>query len=276
MPNATPAVLAIGGSDSSGGAGIARDLQTLHELSVRGVAVVTAVTAQTNTDVRSIHPVPPEMIRDQIETALASNRIGAIKIGMLGTRRAVEAVALSLDALAHALGPLSYGGRVCGTSSTERDAVPVVLDPVLAASSGHALADDDTRIALIELLFPRATLITPNAVEAAALLAEPVVTDAATLESYALRLLDTGPQSILLKGGHGEGEDSIDILVSADGEITRLSGPRMSGTLRGTGCALASAIAGGLARELSMIDACREGKRYIIGLFESALASGRA
>lgn len=273
MPNATPereqgsgasaTVLAIGGSDSSGGAGIARDLHTLYEMGVRGVAIVTAVTAQTNTSVRSIHPVPPEMIRDQIETALASNRIGAIKIGMLGSRRAVEAVASSLDALAHMRGP-------------DCKAMPVVLDPVLAASSGRALADDDTRSALVELLFPRATLITPNAVEAAMLLGVPVVADAATLESYALRLLDTGPQCVLLKGGHAEGEDSTDILVSADRELTRLSGPRMGGTLRGTGCALASAIAGGLARELSMIDACREGKRYIIGLFESALASGRA
>jgi hydroxymethylpyrimidine/phosphomethylpyrimidine kinase len=248
-----PTVLVIGGSDSSGGAGISRDLQTLHDMNVCGVAVVTAVTAQTNTSVRSINLIPQEAIRDQIETALSSNRIHAIKIGMLGTKRAVEAVACSL--------PL-------------RSAVPVVLDPVLAASSGRALTDDDARIALVELLFPRATLITPNAAEAATLLGEPVVTDAATLESYALRLLDDGPRAVLLKGGHAEGDDSVDILVSAGHEIASLRGPRMRGTLRGTGCALASAIAAGLARELPLIDACREGKRYIMGLFE--VASARA
>jgi hydroxymethylpyrimidine/phosphomethylpyrimidine kinase len=252
VANANPTVLVIGGSDSSGGAGISRDLEALHDMNVRGVAVVTAVTAQTNTSVRSINLVPQGTIRDQIETALSSNRIHAIKIGMLGTRRAVEAVAFSLPV---------------------RSEVPIVLDPVLAASSGRALADDDARVALVELLFPRATLITPNAVEAAALLGEAAVTDAVTLESYALRLIDDGPRSVMLKGGHAEGEDCVDILVSADREVARLSGPRLRGTLRGTGCALASAIAAGLARELPMIDACREGKRYVMSLFERALAS---
>ena len=251
MSNANPTVLVIGGADSSGGAGITRDLSTLHDFGVRGVAVVTAVTAQTHTSVRSINLVPQGTIRDQIETALVSNRIHAIKIGMLGTKRAVEAVALSL--------PL-------------RSEVPVVLDPVLAASSGRALADDEARIALVELLFPRATLITPNAVEAALLLGEPFATDEATLESYAERLLDDGPRAVLLKGGHAAGEESIDLLVCAPGEIARLAGPRRPGTLRGTGCALASAIAAGLARELPLVNACREGKRYITGLFDQALA----
>ena len=250
MLRVSPTVLVIGGSDSSGGAGIARDLSTLHDLNVRGVAVITAVTAQTHTSVRSIHLVPQGAIRDQIETALASNRIHAIKIGMLGTKRAVEAVALSL--------PL-------------RSDVPVVLDPVLAASSGRELADDDARIALVELLFPRATVITPNAVEAALLLGEQVVTDAATLESYALRILGRGSRAVLLKGGHAEGEESVDLLVSTDREVVRLSGPRRPGTLRGTGCALASAIAAGLAREMPLAEACREGKRYIMGLFGQAL-----
>jgi hydroxymethylpyrimidine/phosphomethylpyrimidine kinase len=250
--NANPTVLVIGGSDSSGGAGISRDLQALHDLHVRGVAVVTAVTAQTNTGVRSINLVPQGTIRDQIETALASNRIQAIKIGMLGTRRAVEAVAVSLSL---------------------RPEVPIVLDPVLAASSGRALTDDDARVAMVELLFPRAALVTPNAIEAAALLEEPAVTDAAMLEDYALRLLEDGPRAVLLKGGHAEGEESVDLLVSADREILRLCGPRMPGTLRGTGCALASAIAAGLARELPLPDACREGKRYIMGLFEQAVGA---
>jgi hydroxymethylpyrimidine/phosphomethylpyrimidine kinase len=224
-------------------------------VNVRGVAVVTAVTAQTDTSVRSINLVPQGTIRDQIETALSSNRIHAIKIGMLGTHRAVEAVAASLPV---------------------RGNVPVIVDPVLAASSGRALADDDARAALIEVLFPRATLITPNAIEAAMLLGAPVVTDAATLESYASRLLEDGPQAVLLKGGHAEGEDSVDLLAAPDREVVRLCGPRMGGTLRGTGCALASAIAAGVARDLPLVDACREAKRYVMGLFEQALISARA
>ena len=252
MPNGNPTVLVIGGSDSSGGAGITRDLSTLHDLHARGVAVITAVTAQTHASVRSLNLVPQGAIRDQIETALASNRIHAIKIGMLGSKRAVEAVALSLP---------------------QRSEVPVVLDPVLASSSGRDLADEDARIALVELLFPRATVITPNAVEAASLLSEPVVTDAETLQWYAYRLLDDGPRAVLLKGGHAEGEESVDVLVSIDHEPVKLGGPRRAGTLRGTGCALASAIAAGLARELPLVDACREGKRYIMGLFEHALAA---
>lgn len=282
-PNVRPSVLVIAGSDSSGGAGIARDLQTLHDMHVRGVAVVTAVTAQTNTSVRSIHPVPPETIRDQIETALASNRIDAIKIGMLGTRAAVEAVAYALDATTRtsallaeddpSVGRTPVARRVSlseGVRPAERVPLPVVLDPVLAASSGRALADDDTRTALVELLFPRATLVTPNAIEAASLLATHAATDAATLESYAHKLLNKGPKAILLKGGHAQGDDSTDLLICADHETVRLSGPRMTATLRGTGCALASAIAAALARDLPLIDACREGKRYIMGLFERA------
>lgn len=255
MPDGSATVLVIGGSDSSGGAGIVRDLQTLHDLNVRGVAVLTAVTAQTNASVRSIHPIPPETIRDQIETALSSNPVGAIKIGMLGTRDAVEAVALSLA---------GHGE------------LPLVLDPVLAASSGRALLDDDARVALIDLLFPRATVITPNAIEAATLLGARFVTDTATLESYAARLLDLGARSVLLKGGHAEGEESVDILVNPDREVARLRGTRMAGALRGTGCALASAIAAGLALELPLLEACRRARRYISRLFEKAHRRGQA
>jgi hydroxymethylpyrimidine/phosphomethylpyrimidine kinase len=252
MTNGSPTVLIIGGSDSSGGAGITRDLRALHDFNVHGVAVVTAVTAQTHSSVQSINLIPQGTIRDQIESALASNRIHAIKIGMLGSRRAVEAVALSLP---------------------RDDGVPIVLDPVLASSSGGALADEEARLALIELLFPRATLITPNALEAAALLGEPVATHTAALEAFAVRLLDDGPRAVLLKGGHAEGDEAVDLLVSHETDILRLRSPRLPGTLRGTGCSLASAIAAGLARELSLARACREAKAYVAGLFERAATS---
>jgi hydroxymethylpyrimidine/phosphomethylpyrimidine kinase len=250
VSTARSTVLVIAGSDSSGGAGISRDLRTLHDLDVNGVAVVTAVTAQTNTSVRSIHFVPPATIRDQIATALASNPIRAIKIGMLGTRAAVEAVAASL--------PL-------------RNEIPIVLDPVLAASSGRSLLDDDARIALIELLFPRATLITPNIPEAAALLGEPVAQGATTLMTYGTRLLADGPRAVLVKGGHGEGDESVDLLISSSADVVKLRGPRLPGTLRGTGCALSSAIAAGLSRELSLVAACREARSYVASLFDAAI-----
>ena len=246
-----PTVLVIGGSDSSGGAGITRDLHTLHQLNVRGVAVITAVTAQTHTSVQSINFIPRGTIHDQLETALASNTIQAIKIGMLGSRRAVEAVALSLP---------------------PRTEVPIVLDPVLAASSGRALVDEDARVAIIELLFPRVTLVTPNALEAASLLGLPVVTNSAALEDYAKRLLDDGPYAVLVKGGHAEGEESVDLLALPESDVVKLRGPRLPGSQRGTGCALASAIAAGLAYELPLVNACREAKRYVTRLFEHAIA----
>jgi hydroxymethylpyrimidine/phosphomethylpyrimidine kinase len=244
-----PTVLAIGGSDSSGGAGIGRDLRALHDLRVHGIAVITAVTAQTNADVRSVHVIPPDVIGEQIETALASGTAHAVKIGMLATRRAVEVVARCLQL---------------------RSELPVVLDPVLTASSGPSLLHDDARGALLELLFPRATVVTPNAIEAASLLGEPAITDAAKLEAYARHLLGYGSRSVLLKGGHAEGDEAVDILVTPDGEVTRLGSRRRLGTLRGTGCALASAIAAGLAHGLPLLEACRGGKRYMAGLFDTA------
>jgi hydroxymethylpyrimidine/phosphomethylpyrimidine kinase len=250
VPTDLHAVLVIGGSDSSGGAGVARDLRTLSDLGMHGVAVVTAVTAQTHAAVRGMHMVPPDFIADQIAAALASNVVRAIKIGMLGTARAVETVAANLP----------------------RERVPVVLDPVLAASSGGRLLDDNGRSALIEHLLPRATLVTPNVPEIALLLGKPLSTDTATLERYGARLLELGPSAVLVKGGHGEGDEAIDLLLSKTADVITLRGPRLPGSLRGTGCALASAIAAGLARDQPIPAACREAKRYVAGLFESAIA----
>jgi hydroxymethylpyrimidine/phosphomethylpyrimidine kinase len=252
-----PTVLVIGGSDSSGGAGVGRDLRTLADFDVAGTAVITAVTAQTHTRVESIHAVPPSSIRDQIATALESNVIRAVKIGMLGTRHAVEAVASSLP--------------------SDLDA-PIVLDPVLAASSGRALLDEEGRSALVNTLLPRASLITPNIPETALLLGEPIPCDSDAIAQYAQRLLDHGPRAVLVKGGHAEGDESIDVLITTHStadhaiaggrQIVTLRGPRLTGTIRGTGCALASAIAAGLARDMPLATACEEAKRYVASLFD--------
>jgi len=251
MPADRDTVLVIGGSDSSGGAGIARDLRTLSDHGMHGVAVITAVTAQTHAEVRGVHHVPPEFIGAQIAAALASNAVRAIKIGMLGTARAVAAVAENLP----------------------REGLPIVLDPVLAASSGGCLLDDAGRAALVERILPLSTLVTPNVPEAALLLGAPVTTEPATLTRYGIELLKLGPAAVLVKGGHGEGDEAVDLLLSKAGDAVTLSGPRLPGSLRGTGCALASAIAARLAGGHPLNLACREAKRYVARLFEHAIAS---
>jgi hydroxymethylpyrimidine/phosphomethylpyrimidine kinase len=246
-----PAVLVIGGTDSSGGAGVTRDLRTLADLQTGAMAAVTAVTAQTHAQVRRIEYIPPDLIADQIATALASNQVKAIKIGMLGTRPAVQAVVASLPS---------------------RDEIPIVLDPVLASSSGRALLDDEGRAALIELLLPRVTLLTPNIPEAAALLGEEMEREDKALTSYGTRLLELhGSVAVLVKGGHAEGDEAVDLFVSPSLEVVRLRSARLPGTLRGTGCALASAIAAGLAHQKSLLTACRDAKHYVATLFDEAL-----
>ena len=238
-----PAVLVIAGTDSSGGAGLSRDLRVLADHKVHAIPVVTAVTAQTNASVHGIWTVPPAIIRQQLRTALDTVSFGAVKIGMLGSRDTVETIAAGIPA---------------------REEVPIVLDPVLAASSGGELLDTAGAEALRALLLPKVTLLTPNIPEAAALLSERAATDEHTLIKQAERLLRTGPRAVLIKGGHATGPECADLLVTYDGEIVRLTLARSATTARGTGCALSSAIAAGLARGLALADACRLAKRYVV------------
>ena len=245
-----PVVLVIAGTDSSGGAGLTRDLRVLAECEVGAVAAVTAVTAQSHTHVGAIHTIPPDLIREQIAAALEANDVRAIKIGMLGTRACVEAVARTL--------PL-------------HEAIPIVLDPVLAASSGKPLLDEGGRAALCDLLLPNVTLLTPNIPEAAALLGVPPSSDESVLVSYAQRLRALGPYAVLIKGGHGSGAECVDILATGDDQIERLSSPRLQVSMRGTGCALASATAAGLARRLPLPYACRFARTYLSKQLEMRL-----
>lgn len=241
------AVLLIGGLDSSGGAGLSRDVRTLSDLRVEALCVATAVTAQTNSEVIEIHHVPAEMISAQINSAFLSRRISAIKIGMLGTAASVHAVAASL---------LTHANRT-----------PLILDPVLAATSGGVLLDREGRIALCRQLFPLATLVTPNLPEAAALLGHEIATSEDSLLTQAEQLLTWGPAAVLIKGGHGTGDQVIDYLVSGSGTLRRFALPRVQGTRRGTGCALASAIAAGLALGATLEKSCQDAKEYVHGLF---------
>lgn len=240
-----PAVLVIAGSDSSGGAGIVRDLQVLADLHVEALCAITAVTAQTHSHVVSVHHVPPEIIRTQIRAALESSVVGAIKIGMLGTGATARAVADSLPR---------------GT------AIPIVLDPVLLSSSGGVLLDEGGRAEMCTRLFPLATVLTPNIPEAASLCGTAPAASREGLLEQARALLSMGARAVLLKGGHADGPEAVDLFLTAEGAPQWLASPRLEARCRGTGCALASAIAAALAGGQSVADACRDGKQYVVSI----------
>ena len=300
---ARPAVLVIAATDSSGGAGLTRDVRVLTDFSVDALCVVTAVTAQSDKKVTAVHHVPPDVIRAQIAAALATRQVGAIKIGMLGNRATVEAVVEGLRADGSLRGKVAPGswpsedlaaggsspsGSLRGGSLLREGpshGIPIVVDPVLVSTSGGVLLDAGGRAALTEALFPLAALVTPNVPEAAALLCEALATDEAGLVQQGLRLLGFGSRAILLKGGHryaGHGhagrhaaghidaEDAVDLLISgatAGGRtVERIVARRVAGTSRGTGCALASAIAAGLAAGKPLNEACRAAKDYVLGM----------
>jgi hydroxymethylpyrimidine/phosphomethylpyrimidine kinase len=250
-----PVVLVIAGTDSSGGAGLTRDVRVLAECGVRAAPVVTAVTAQSDTCVRVVHAIPPEMIRAQIVTALEAHPVAAVKVGMLANRAIVEAVAESLP---------------------PRSAVPIVLDPVLNASSGSSLLDNAGRAALRATLLPRVAVVTPNIPEAAILVGEHVATDEQATLDHAERILRMGPEAVLIKGGHAGTATCTDILDTAGQPPLRLALERIPATLRGTGCALAAGIAGGLARGLPLAYACRFAKNYVAAELAAASRVARA
>jgi len=243
------AVLVIAGTDSSGGAGLARDVATLTSLGVEAQCAVTAVTAQTDREVTAVELLPPHFVRAQIDAALATGRVAAIKIGMLGARAIVEAVAESIP---------------------PRTRQPLVLDPVLAATSGGALLETEGRAALVALLLPRTTLLTPNLPEAAALLESSPATSVAEIIGQGRALCARGAAAVLMKGGHASGERSTDWLVTAEGRVHELGAPRLAASRRGTGCALASATAAGLAAGLTLEAACRQAKEHVTELLRES------
>src|SRR5262249_46491368 len=185
--------------------------------------------------------------RAQISAALAPWAVAVIKIGMLATRATVEAVADSLP---------------------PRGRVPLVLDPVLAASSGAALLDPPGRSALRELLLARTTILTPNIPEAAALLERVPPHGETELVGLGRELLALGPEGVLIKGGHATGPEATDLLLQSGGPPRRLSGLRLSATLRGTGCALASAIAAALAAGCNVGEACARARLHVRQLLQ--------
>lgn len=238
-----PIALTIAGSDPSGGAGIQADLKTFSALGVYGASVITALTAQNTRGVNAIHSLPGAFIAAQLEAVFGDLDVRAVKIGMVGSAEAALAVAQKLE---------TFHG------------VPIVLDPVMAATSGDPLLDADAEEVLRKRLIPLAELLTPNLEEAARLLGDSArAADEGAMGDQARRLLDLGARAVLVKGGHGDGPEAVDIVVHAGGE-TRLTSPRMeTRNTHGTGCTLSSAIAAGLAQGLALEDACIRAKAYL-------------
>ncbi len=249
--NNSPAVLLIGGSESGGGAGLQADLRAVHAHGLAGACVVTAATAQNTREVRSLNTLSANQVSAQMEAVLADIRISAIKLGMLGTaptaRRIFE--------------------RICTLG------LPIVLDPVLVASSGGRLLDDAGLKFVREKLLPNCTLITPNLPEAEALLGRQL--DSLKARRLAAReLVAMGAKAVLLKGGHSKGPRLIDIYAEAD-QLIELEARRLPLQTHGTGCTYASAIAAGLALGLSLESAVKAAHVYLQAALRRPLRLGR-
>jgi hydroxymethylpyrimidine/phosphomethylpyrimidine kinase len=251
-----PVGLTIAGSDSSGGAGVQADLKTFAALGVYGASVITALTAQNTTGVSGIHPVPAEFVTAQIDAVFSDLDVGAVKIGMVAQRAVIEAIVAGL---------------------ARWSPKHVVLDPVMVATSGDHLLARDAVEALRTSLIPQASLVTPNLPEAAALLQEEVAVSEAAIERQGKRLIAMGCRAVLIKGGHGQGSESIDYLFDGAG-IIALAAPRVATkNTHGTGCSLSSAIAAGLAKGDDLETAVRRAKAWISAAISQAdrLAVGR-
>ena len=245
----TAIALTIAGSDSSGGAGIQADLKTFAALGVYGASIITALTAQNTQGVKAIHDVPADFIAAQIDAVFADLDIAAVKVGMLGRAAAIESVSRGL---------------------VRHKARNIVLDPVMIASTGATLIARDGVDALRRLLIPRALIVTPNLPEAAALTGASVARNEQDMEIQARQILDLGARNVLIKGGHCEGDDSVDLLVG-QGDVIRLAAKRVATkNTHGTGCTLSSAIAGGLAKGADLVTAVQQAKTYVTAAIAAA------
>ena len=244
MPANPPVALTIAGSDSSAGAGIQADLKTFSAFGVYGLTAITCVVAETPGLVSKIEGVSAEMVRRQIEVLCQSFPVAAIKTGLLFSGDIVSVVAQALRAQA--------------ASAT----TPLVIDPVMVATSGDLLLRDDAVEVCERELFPLATLLTPNLNEAARLLGEPI-DDLPAMRSAGARLSEKYRVPVLLKGGHLSGQDAIDFLF-VEGQVVEFSMPFYRGIhTHGTGCTYSAAITAGLASGFSLEDAVRRAKKFV-------------
>jgi hydroxymethylpyrimidine/phosphomethylpyrimidine kinase len=230
-------VLSIAGSDSGGGAGIQADLKAFARCGVHGMTAITAITAQNTVAVTAVHPLPPEVIVEQVRAVADDIGVDAVKIGMLGTTETIEAVGRALDLIPDA---------------------PVVLDPVMVAESGARLLDEDAEEALRTLLVPRAAVMTPNVPEAR-VLAGAAAPGQADAEQLARAVHALGPAAVVVTGGHRE--QAVDVFFDGE-QLMEIAGERyVDGAAHGSGCTHSSALAAHLALGFEPLDAAKAAKR---------------
>ena len=235
-----PCALTIAGSDSGGGAGVQADLKTFAAHRVHGLSAIAALTAQHTRAVTAVHVPDAGFLRAQVDACFDDFDIGAVKLGMLATADVIDAVADLLDA---------------------RDA-PIVLDPVMVATSGAKLLADEALAAMRTRLLPRAAIATPNLPEAELLMGS-TIGDLAAMREACSDLLALGTRAVLLKGGHLAGGDTVvDLFADADG-MQEIVHPRLAVNAHGTGCTLASAIAANLCHGQALRDACVAASDYV-------------
>lgn len=251
--SAPPVVLSISGFDPSSGAGVTADLKTIAAHGCYGVGCITALTVQSTVGVRRSLPLAGEVIRQTVDELADDLHVAAVRIGMLGNAEAARAVSESLR-------------RFAG--------VPVVLDPILASSSGAALLDAEGLQLLRGPLLLQASVVTPNLDEAEALTGL-VVRDLSQMRRAAEMLREMGARAVVVKGGHLEGEETVDLLLAGSG-FHELRARRVESTAtHGTGCAFATALACQLARGVALPEAAARAKRYVGEAIAHAYPLGR-
>ncbi|PSQ95155.1 MAG: bifunctional hydroxymethylpyrimidine kinase/phosphomethylpyrimidine kinase [Bacteroidetes bacterium SW_9_63_38] len=249
-----PVALTIAGSDSGGGAGIQADIKSMEANGVFAASALAAVTAQNTETVAEAHDLPPSLVAAQIDAVATDMEVRVAKTGMLSSPAIIETVADRVEA---------------------HDLTPLVVDPVMISKTGFKLLQDEAIETLLEVLVPRATLITPNLHEAAHLTSVDAIKTAADLQAAAEALFDRGPNAVLAKGGHlPEEDEAVDVLASEDGVHT-VSAPRIDTPhTHGTGCTYASAIAANLAKGHDLGPAVERAKRYVTEAIRHALPLG--
>ncbi|MFN2488375.1 MAG: bifunctional hydroxymethylpyrimidine kinase/phosphomethylpyrimidine kinase [Actinomycetota bacterium] len=247
-----PTALTIAGSDSGGGAGIQADLKVFLALGCHGMSAITALTAQNTVAVTGIHEVPAEFVIAQIDAVASDIGVDAAKTGMLASPAIVEAVAKAVEA---------------------NDIGNLVVDPVMVAKSRARLLSRDAVASLRERILPLATVVTPNLYEAELLLGAEL-RSLADMRAAARELVALGPASVLVKGGHLDAEESVDVFYDGD-DLIELAGPRYATTdTHGTGCVLAAALAARLARRDDVRSAVLFAKDFVTGAIRHGLRLG--
>ncbi len=248
-----PQVLVFAASDPTSGAGLQADILTLASLGCHPLTTVTGLTVQDTTGVQLLQPVAAELVEQQARTVLEDMPVAAFKLGVLSSVENVLAIAEILS---------------------DYPEIPLIVDPVLASGRGDALSGEEIIAAMREMILPQTTIITPNAPEARRLAEEDEDEDEPTLDVCAERLIAMGAQYVLITGTHENSPEVINTLYSAEGMLRRDSWERLPGSYHGSGCTLASAIAGCLAGGASVEDAVRDAQDYTWNTLKNGFRAG--